>query len=184
MIYAKKLDGFGIGGTTYYWFDINDEEIGELYGWYDDEGGVCYNDVELDLGEGIWLYSPSEDMKLQSAGQVPSSDVAVALRGNSLAKMVANPMPVTLTLGDISVTGYGEDGYVDGMIYAKKLDGFGIGGTSYYWFDINDEEIGELYGWYDDEGGTDYNSVDVIPGEGLWIYSPSDALSVIFPSPL
>ena len=90
-----------------------------------------------------------------------------------------------LTLGDLKVVGYDPaDGYADGMITAKKLDGFGIGGTAYFWFDIDDEEVGTLYGWYDDEGGTCYNDIEVLAGEGLWVYSPSTDYSVVFPSPI
>ena len=181
-IYAKKLNGYGVGGTAYYWFDIDDPEVGTLYGWYNDEGGEDYNSEELPAGEGIWIYSPSQEFKVQSAGQVPVAPVSVALRSNGLAKMVANPMPTTLTLGDVTVTGYG-DYYIDAGIYAKKLNGYGVGGTAYYWFDIDDPEVGTLYGWYNDEGGVEYNAVEVAPGEGLWIYSPSSAYSVVFPAP-
>ena len=181
-IYAKKLNGYGVGGTAYYWFDISDPEVGTLYGWYNDEGSADYNSVELDSGEGLWVYSPSTEYKIQSSGQVPASAISVALRSRGLAKMVSNPTPVTLTLGEVTVTGYG-DSYADGGIYAKKLNGYGVGGTAYYWFDISDPEVGTLYGWYNDEGSADYNSVELTPGEGLWIYSSSDSYSVVFPAP-
>ena len=184
-IYAKQLNGFGVGGTTYFWFDIVDEEVGTLYGWYDNEGVKCYNDEPLSQGEGLWIYSPSTDIKVQSAGSVPKDAISVVLRGSGQAKMVANPMPTTLTLGQISVVGYAAaDGYADGKIYGKKLNGFGVGTTTYFWFDVDDEEVGTLYGWYDNEGVESFNKVTVDAGEGLWIYSPSTDFSVVFPSPL
>jgi hypothetical protein len=91
-------------------------------------------------------------------------------------------MPVGLTLGEIKIEGYSaEDGYAEFEVYAKKLDGFGRGGTSFYWCDF--EEDGETYfGWYD-EDMNEYNDEDVAAGEGLWIYSPSTDFSVVFPAP-
>ncbi len=181
QVIAKQLDGAGRGGTTYSWCDF--EEEGETYlGWYDDDMN-CYNDLELVAGEGLWVYSPSTDFNIVSSGAVPTSDIAVALRGGGQAKMVANPMPATVTLGQITVTGYDTtEGYADFQIIAKKLDGAGRGGTAYSWCDF--EEEGETYyGWYDDDMN-EYNDVEVVPGEGLWIYSPSTDFAVVFPTPL
>ena len=180
-VVAKKLDGYGVGGTSYFWCDF--EEEGETYyGWYDADMND-YNGEDVVIGEGLWVYSPDASFKLQSSGAVPSSDIAVALRGGSQAKLVANPMPTTLALADISITGYAsEDGYGSFEIVAKKLDGYGVGGTSYFWCDF--EEEGETYyGWYD-EDMNDYNDVELAAGESLWIYSPSTDFSVVFPAPV
>ena len=181
QINAKQLDGYGRGGTSYSWCDF--EEEGETYyGWYDDDMN-CYNDLELAPGEGLWIYSPSTDFQIQSAGAVPSASIAVALRGGGQAKMVANPMPSTLLLGNITISGYDvADGYADFQINAKKLDGYGRGTTTYSWCDF-EEEGDTYYGWYDDDMN-EYNDVEVAAGEGLWIYSPSTEFSVVFPSPL
>ena len=180
-VVAKKLDGAGRGGIAYSWCDF--EEEGETYkGWFDADMNE-YNDEPLAPGEGLWVYSPSTSFKIQSSGAVPKSSISVALRGGGQAKMVANPMPATLTLGQITVSGYDpDDGYADFEIIAKKLDGAGRGGTAYSWCDF--EEEGETYyGWYDADMN-EYNDVEVAAGEGLWIYSPSTAFSVVFPSPL
>ncbi len=178
-VQAKTLDGFGRGGTTYIWYDFTEE--GETYlGWFG-ENGEDYNDVAVTPGDGLWVYSPNAAFKLQSSGVVSKEPISVSLRGNGQAKMVANPMPATLTLGDISVAGY-TGSYAEAEIQAKKLDGFGRGGTTYIWYDFTEE--GETYyGWYG-ENGEDYNDVEVSAGEGLWIYSPSTSYSVVFPSPL
>ncbi len=181
QIQAKQLDGAGRGGTTYYWCDF--EEDGDVYkGWYDEDMNE-YNNLELAPGEGLWVYSPSTDFKVQSSGAVPKTSISVTLRGSGAAKMVANPMPTTLTLGQVTIDGYdSSDGYADFQIQAKKLDGAGRGGTTYYFCDF--EEDGDVYfGWYD-EDMNDYNDVEVAAGEGLWIYSPSTDFSVVFPSPL
>ena len=183
QVYAQKLDGAGMTlGTNYCWCDF--EEEGETYkGWFDEDMNE-YNDEPLVAGEGLWVYSPSTDFKLQSSGAVPKTSVAVVLRAGGAAKMVVNPMPTTLTLGQISVTGYDTtEGYADFQVYAQKLDGAGMTlGTNYCWCDF--EEEGDVYyGWYD-EDMNEYNDTEVAAGEGLWIYSPSTDFSVVFPSPL
>ena len=181
QVQAKQLDGYGRGGTTYYWCDFVEEETA-YKGWYDNDMNE-YNDLKLAPGEGLWIYSPSTDFKIQSSGAVPASAISVTLRGNGAAKMVANPMPTTLTLAQVSVEGYdANDGYAEGQVQAKKLDGYGRGGTTYYFCDFEEEGI-TYFGWYDNDMN-DYNDVEVTPGEGLWIYSPSTDFSVVFPSPL
>ena len=180
-VQAKQLDGYGRGGTAYYWCDF--EEEGDVYyGWYDEDMNE-YNDLALVAGEGLWVYSPSTDFQIQSAGAVPDTNIAVTLRGGNQAKLVVNPMPTTVTLGDVTVAGYNTtDGYADFEIQAKQLDGYGRGGTAYYWCDF--EEEGDVYyGWYD-EDMNEYNDLEVVAGDGLWIYSPSTAYSVVFPTPL
>ncbi len=172
-IYARQLDAYGVGGKKYYWWDD-----GEILGWYDNEGEECYNEDPLPVGEGLWIYSPSVSFKLQSAGAVPKSPIEVTLRGSNTAKLVANPMPKTLTLGEITVTDGTDNGYEGGKIYARKLDQYGRGGTKYYWWDD-----GETVGWYDNEGVVSYNDVAVNPGEALWIYSPSTSYKMVFPAP-
>ncbi len=181
-VIAKQLDGAGRGGTAYFWCDF--EEEGETYyGWYDEDMN-SFSSLELVPGEGLWVYSPSTDLSIQSAGAVPDTDIAVVLRSGGQAKMAANPMPTTLTLGDISVSGYStEDGYADFEIIAKVLDGAGRGGTAYFWCDF--EEEGETYyGWYDEDMNCFNETVEVAAGEGLWVYSPSTDYSLVFPTPL
>lgn len=177
-VIAKKLNGAGVGGTSFYWCDYVEDGT-KYYGWYDEDMNE-YNNEEVIIGEGLWVYSPNANFKLQSSGSVPSSDISVNLRGGGQAKLVANPMPIQLSLGEITVSGY--TGAYDGFeVIAKKLNGAGVGGTSYYWCDY--EEEGETYfGWYD-EDMNDYNDEPVVAGEGLWIYSPSTTLSVVFPAP-
>ena len=183
-VQVQQLDGFGrtLGGMTYYWADFTDEGV-TYKGWFDGDGNN-YDTLSLVAGEGLWIYSPSTNFKVQSAGAVPSTDVSVVLRANGQAKMVVNPMPTKLTLGDITVAGYNtDDGYAEFEVQVQQLDGFGrtLGGMTYYWVDFTDEGVA-YYGWYDSDGN-EYNDLEVAAGEGLWIYSPSTSFSVVFPSP-
>ena len=181
QITAQTLDGYGRTINSYSYCDF--EEDGETYkGWYDDDMNE-YNDTVIVPGEGLWVYSPSTDFAVQSAGAVPSSPIAITLRAGGLAKMVVNPMPSAVKYGDIAVTGYDpEEGYADFQITAQVLDGYGRTVSSYSYCDF--EEDGDTYvGWYDDDMN-DYNDLELAAGEGLWIYSPSTDFSVVFPSPL
>ena len=181
QISAKKLNGAGVGGTEYFWFDVVDG-ADKYYGWYNNDGSVCYNEESLPVGEGLWIYSPSSDYKFQSSGMVPTTPVSVTLRGGGAAKLVANPMPVQLTLGQVTVSDGTTNGYADGQISAKKLNGAGVGGTEYFWYDTVDG-TDVYYGWYNNDGSVNYNDVTLDPGETLWIYSPSTAYKVTFPAP-
>ena len=71
-----------------------------------------------------------------------------------------------LTLGDLKVVGYdAAEGYAEFEVVAKKLNGAGVGGTSFIWCDF--EEEGETYyGWYD-EDMNEYNNVELAAGESL-----------------
>ena len=180
-ITAQGLDGAGRTLFSYSYCDF--EEDGETYvGWYDDDMN-CYNDMVILPGEGLWIYSPSTDFKVQSAGMVPASDIAVTLRSGGQAKRVVNPMAAPVSCGNIRIAGYDpEEGYADFAITAQGLDGAGRTISSYSYCDF--EEDGETYlGWYDDDMN-DYNELSLLPGEGLWIYSPSSEFSVVFPTPL
>lgn len=177
QIQAQQLDTAGRSGTTYYWCDF--EEEGETYvGWFDEDMNN-FSDLELTLGVGLWIFGNDASLALQSAGSVANSDIAVTL-GDVGAMMIVNPMPCTLTLGEISVTGYGEE-YADFQIQAQKLDSAGRSGTTYYWCDF--EEEGETYvGWFD-EDMNDYNDVELAAGEGIWVYSNDNSLQMVFPTP-
>jgi hypothetical protein len=112
----------------------------------------------------------------------------LALRGGNQAKGVgASFIPVSeggLKLGDIKIIGYDTtEGYADFEVQAKQLDGAGRGGTTYFWCDF--EEEGDVYyGWYDEDMNDFNDTVEIVAGDSLWIYSPSTDYSVVFPTPL
>lgn len=181
QIIAKKLNGYGVGGTEYYWYDVVDGTT-KYFGWYNNDGSICYNEEPLPAGEGLWIYSQSADFKLQSSGKVPTEPIEVTLRDGGKAKLVANPMPIQLTLGQVTVSDGTTNGYADAQIIAKKLNGYGVGGTEYFWYDTVDG-TDVYYGWYNNDGSVNYNDVTLNPGEALWIYSQSSAYKVKFPAP-
>lgn len=174
-VYAQTLDSLGIGGVNYAWYDIAEDG---LYGWYNTDTGDLAQKGELVLaaGEALWVNATSEDYKLQTAGQVVTSDIAVVLRENF--KLVGNNTPVPVDLTDIRVIGYeGDNG---DEVYAQMLDSLGIGGVNYAWYDI--EEDG-LYGWYNTDTGDSAAVGELIlnPGEALWVNSTGDQYSLVIP---
>ena len=184
-IQAQQLTGGGatLNGMTYYWCDFEEEGV-KYYGWYD-ENMNDYNSLPLVPGEGWWIYSSSSDYKIQSAGAVPSKPIPVTLLAGGQAKLVSNPMPTKLTLGDVVIKGYNtEEGYADYEVQAQQLTGGGatLNGMTYYWCDFEEEGV-TYYGWYD-ENMNDYNSLSLEPGESLWVYSPSTSFYVEFPAPV
>lgn len=69
QISCGKLDTYGRSIARYYWFDTPEfEDEGEVfpacYGWYNDDCTECFNDVELNPGEAVWLKSNNATYKL------------------------------------------------------------------------------------------------------------------------
>ena len=101
--------------------------------------------------------------KLVSAGQVTSQDLNVKCNSKGHTA-VANAMPMELTLGDLSVTGYGEQwfdpegecwegGCQKGQFQLKVLDSSGTATANYQWLDFKDGETEDEFdvygpGWY------------------------------------
>ena len=184
-IQAQQLTGGGatLNGMTYYWCDFEEDGV-KYYGWYD-ENMNDYNSLPLIPGEGWWIYSSSDNYKIQTAGAVSDKPITVPLLGGAQAKLVSNPMPTSLDLGQVVIKGYNaEEGYADMEIQAQQLTGGGatLNGMTYYWCDFEEDGV-TYYGWYD-ENMNDYNSLELGSSEALWVYSPSSSLYVEFPSPL
>lgn len=170
---VQILDSLGRGGEIYSWYDVPEAN---LYGWLDgSDEPVEAGAVTLAPGEGLWVNAPGEDYGLQSAGQVPTSDIAVVLRQDF--KLVVNPAPVTVDLTAISVTGYEE--ICEGEVNVQILDSLGRGGEIYSWYDVPEAD---LYGWLDgSDEPLEEEVVTLAAGEGLWVNAPSSDYSIKFP---
>ena len=174
-----KLDIYGRSLTKMFWIDYTEGDD-SWYGWYDIEGTTCYNDVALQPGEGIWFMSPNAEIKIMSSGAVLSETLPVTLvYGNQLCP---NPTPIAVQMGTTWMTGYG-DSYVDGGINCCKLDIYGRSLTKMFWIDYTEGDD-SWYGWYDVEGETSYNDVELQPGESVWLMSPSASYLLNWPKAL
>ena len=162
---------------------------GEHYkGWFlDGEIDYPYEDedpVQVQPGEGLWLYSTDAKFKLQSSGEVPQSDVETSLIEGGLT--LVNPTPVEVDLGNCKITGYEDvqgETQTDVVVYTLDENG-STEDASFTWMDF--EFWGEhYYGWYLD-GEIDYpyedeDPVTMKPGQGIWVNSTADNFKFVWP---
>ena len=170
---AQKLDEYGRTLESYFWYDVP----GELYGWLDitDEPA---EGVTVLPGEAFSFTAPDETYRVKSAGEVPTTGIAVQLRFGS--KRVCNPTPVPVNLNGEDPTKMviitSNEEAIEGTVSAQKLDEYGRTLESYFWYDVP----GELYGWLDitDEP---VEGVVMQPGESLSFVAPDNTYYVNFP---
>ena len=170
---VQILDAYGMSSMAYYYYDVP----GDFTAWLDgNDDEVSAGTVILAPGEGMWVNAPSAAYGLQTAGQVPTSGIAVALRSGS--KMVVNNTPVDVDLTAIDVTGYDAEAGTEGDVNAQVLDAYGMSSMAYYYYDVP----GDFTAWLDgnDDEVTE-GTVVVGPGEGLWVNAPSTSYSLVIP---
>ena len=187
----------GTMAKSYLWFD----EEGEYEaGWYDSDETPLKDDasplgnadeITFAAGEAFTVFTDDDYVGCQivSAGQVFTSQLNYTLTTGG-RNMVGNPIPTSIALSEITVSGYGEDG-LDlggcwGNVSIRMLNAVGANqkvGTmakSYLWFD----EEGEYEaGWYDSDetplkndesalGNAD--EITFAAGEGLVVFVDDD----------
>lgn len=172
-VYVQGLDASGRGTGSYFYYDVP----GELTGWLDSADEIVEpGQVVLAPGEGLWVSAPSADYALQSSGQVPTSNIEVALRAGS--KLVANSTPVGADLTSFDVVGYDAEEGTEGAVYVQGLDASGRGTGSYFYYDVP----GELTGWLDStDEEIEKGDVVVGAGEALWVTAPTAGYSLVLP---
>ena len=173
VVDIQTLDEFGRGGNQYFWYDVP----GELHGWLDaSDNEAVKGALTLKPGEGLWINAPGSEYKLQTAGQVATSGIAVTLCAGS--KMAVNNTPVSVDLTSILISGYDPEEGCEGVVDIQTLDEFGRGGNQYFWYDVP----GELYGWLDaSDNEAEEGALIINPGEGLWVNAPSADYMIEFP---
>ncbi len=167
--YLNVLDASGRNEVSYCWFDDPEGDPVIPAGWYDSDGAVPYDskNITFEAGQGFWIQG--KGYKLQASGQVNSETVLVKTPTlGSIA--ISNPFPTPITLGDMSVTGYEEDGGCWGDFYLNVLDASGRNEVSYCWFDDPEGDPVILAGWYDSDGAVPFDSTTSFSaGQGFWV---------------
>ena len=173
-VQVQTLDEYGRTVKNYAFYDVP----GEFKGWFDDEEVQAEaGDVVFQPGEGLWSMSSGDGFGIQSAGVVPTSDVAVLLQENGLS--IVNPTPVAIKLSQCTISGYDAEAGTEADVQVQTLDEYGRTVKNYAFYDVP----GEFTGWFDDEEveAADDNDVDILPGQGLWTMSSADGFSFVFP---
>ena len=178
-VYIQTLDEYGRTVATYFWIDVVDGED-VLHGWLDgNDDPVEPGAVTFQAGEGLWVFCQDESFGLQSAGQVPQSDVSVNLQQYGLS--VANPTPVTVDLNACTITGYDPEDGSEGDVYVQTLDEYGRTVATYFWIDVVDGED-VLLGWLDgNDEPIDDGTVTIAAGAGIWSFCQDDGFSFVWP---
>lgn len=131
------------------WMFVEDEPA-----WIDDVG---VSTRKFAPGEALWVQG-KVGYTLQTAGQVGTNDVVVALVNGNVA--IGNPFPVSVNIQDIVATGAD----VEGEVFLQTLTSAGKADESFSWdtwMFVEDEPA-----WIDDVG---ISNRDFAPGEGLWV---------------
>lgn len=173
-VQLQTLDEYGRTVKNYAFYDVP----GKFTGWFgDDEIQAEVGDVVIQSGEGLWSMSSGDGFGIQSAGMVPTSDIAVILQENGLS--IVNPTPVSILLSQCSVGGYEAEVGTEADVQVQTLDEYGRTVKNYAFYDVP----GKFTGWFDDGEveAIDENDVTILPGQGLWTMSTADGFTFIFP---
>ena len=187
---AQTLDEYGDSDRLFQWLDGTVGKI-TLYGWYEDgDAGSLHDDMDEDdrvriqPGSGLCIFVDDPSMKIQSAGQVPQTDVSVEMVADE-GILVVNPTPVDVDLSDTRIAGY--TGSVAGGVELQTLDEYGDSDRIFQWLDGTVGKI-TLYGWYEDgDAGSlhdDFDDEDKVifkPGQGAMMFIENQDYEFVWP---
>lgn len=168
-VVLSTVDEYGAPVDNYSW---NDWAIDGKACWVD-EAYSEITGVTLPAGLTFWTSGSMTDQVIQSAGEVPSKDVSIALREGYT--LVGNPFPVAVALQDVVVGG--EE--ASDNVTMSTIDEYGAPIMTYSW---NDWAIEGKACWVD-EGYAEIEGVSIAPGQGLWTSGSNDSQFVRFPAP-
>ena len=166
------LSSSGTTEASYSWYD-DDEKTG----WFDRSGNSA-NDVALTAAKGVWVRGGG--LTMTSAGAVGENDIVITTASSGF-RAIANTTPVTLKLGQLTVSGYQpydeeeDEGGTSGDFIIQFLNANGTTNSSYSWYD-DDEKTG----WFD-RAGNNANNVEIPAGTGVWVRG--GGLTVRIPAP-
>lgn len=200
-IRVRKINTAGAYGQEYVYYGKNaSDTFGP--GWYvgsresDGSNLIEADDVTLNPGEGVIVYSSKPSAKFQVSGAVRLSAFSGAVvKGYSFG---GNRTPVTVNLSDIACTKSDGSAWLrtgaaanacNGAVRVRKINTAGAYGQEYVYYGKNaSDTFGP--GWYEGSRESDGsnlitgNQVTFAPGEGWIMYSSKDAANIVIPSPV
>lgn len=193
-IRAQKLTSTGAtDGSVLFWRDgtFGSGSRARTYkGWYT-ASGTTPATMEITTGQALWINLPSgAACSFTISGEVPVGDIYMALNSGNTA--VCNPQPVSMSLQ--TVVPAAAEGYTvpngeatASAIRVQKLTATGAtDGSIVFWRNgtFGSGSRARTYlGWYT-ASGTSPAAVTLDPGEGIWVNSPVEGVSLVFPSAL
>jgi hypothetical protein len=132
---------------------------------------VEVTDITFAPGQGLWVGGSADTQKLQSAGKVSLTDLAVRLQNGATA--TGNPFPISIALADIYPTGDNLDD-----VNIQLLSSGGTTAATYSW----NTYMYDTPRWVDDDM-VEVEGVIFAPGQGLWVGGSADTQYLNFPAP-
>ena len=147
-------------------------------GWYDSESLQDYTNVEWDLGTGFMTSFGSGTPNFVYSGEVFTDPMSIDCKGKAYV-MVPNPLPRTVTLSEVSATGFDwESDY----LYVINPEDCSADAALIY-LDANTASAYNMQaGWYDSESLDSYADYEVLPGLGFQSSFGSGNVILNFPS--
>ena len=176
------------------------EDYKGLIGWWDrgyvGVAGHSRDNKEIDVGTAFLGSLAGNDLKFTSSGEVPAESTQISDGGN-FNPFFLNYLPTTITLGQITVEGAGEDDFmIPGPEYLQVLNPNGSAVTARYTYvsvaylkdEYEDEwaDYVELVGWWDrgyvGVDGHKRDSVSLAPGFSFLGSLAGNGLKFNFPA--
>lgn len=166
------IDNDGMTQGQYSWF--SDEQTGEgKDGWFDMDAWAFY-DVDIENGQGFYIYTKKMGVKIQSSGAVKLEPYSKTLKMGY--NIVGNCSPVAINIQDVKLV----DAKGDGTESIISIDSEGMTQGQFSWF--SDEQTGEgKDGWFDMDAW-DFYDFEIAAGEGLYVYAKKDGVKLTIPS--
>lgn len=207
--YLQVLDPNGAYVTARYTYVSEDylkdeyedewEDYKGLLGWWErghvGEAGYNRDTTEVSVGAAFLGRLDGNGLNFTSAGAVPGEATSISDEGNNNPYFI-NYLPVTITLGQITVSGDDDSVFMTPTEYLQVLDPNGAYVTARYTYiskeyldDEYEEEAPSYYsliGWWErghvGEEGYNRNNVELKPGFGFLGRLDGNGLKFNFPA--
>ena len=172
-IFGLDADGL-LTGEDFTW-QCPDASGLDYFAWIDAEGAEA--DYTFAPGAGFYLYADSDELKLQTCGQVTVGAFTRTLVAGY--NFTGNFSPVDLDLQDLKIEG--SDGWATEAIFGLDADGL-LTGEDFTW-QCPDASGLDHFAWINADG-EEATGVTVKAGQALYLYADSDDLVLKLPAVL
>ena len=156
--------------STYVW--LTEDASGFEDGWYNDDLELV--DVTINPGQGFLIYTETDNLKVEVAGEVKIGDINYI---NALGfNAIGNASPIDVDIQDIIP----QDDPGDMTTNIQIVGADGNIPSTYVW--LTEEASGFEDGWYNDD--LELVEATIVSGQGFLLYTETNGLVVKIPSAL